>query len=70
MEKGLPRVSTSLLEFSQSSEARDESEVEDGEARGVSDGEILTEEATLLAVVEVGIRCSAAFCSKAVVDMV
>lgn len=70
MEKEFPRVSTSLLEASKSSEAREESEVDDGEARGVSEGEILVEDATLLEAVEVGIRCRAALGGSAVVDMV
>lgn len=70
MEKGLPRVSTSLLGAGRSSEAREESEVDDGDARGVSAGEMLTEEATLLEVVELCIRCKAALGGSAVVDMV
>lgn len=55
-EKGLPRVSTNLLAASASSEASEESEVDDGEGRGVSAGEISTEDATLLEVVDVGPR--------------
>jgi hypothetical protein len=70
MEKALPRVSTSLLGGSKSSEAREESEVDDGEARGVSDGEILAEEATLLEVVEFGTLRRSALGGSAVVDMV
>jgi hypothetical protein len=63
-------VSTSLLGASNSSEARDESEVDDGEGRGVSAGERLTEDAMLLDVVESDTRCRAALGGSAVVDMV
>lgn len=70
MEKELPSVSTSLPGASNSSEAREESEVDDGEARGVSAGEMLVEEATLLDVVEVGTRRKSALGGSAVVDMV
>lgn len=69
-EKGFPRVSTSLLEISGLSEAREEREVEEGEARGVSAGEILAEDAALLEVVEVGTRRRPSSEGKAVVDMV
>jgi hypothetical protein len=69
MEKGLPRVSTSLLVASRSSEASEESDVDEGEARGVSAGEIVAEDATLLEAVEAGTRCTAAVCGNAVVDM-
>ena len=63
-------MSTSLLGASRSSEPREESEVDEGETRGVSVGEILVEEATLLDVVEVGSRCQAILGGSAVVDMV
>jgi hypothetical protein len=69
MVKGLPSVSTSLLGGSKSSDAREEREVDDGEARGVSAGDMLAEEATLLEVVEVGTRCKAALGGRAVVDI-
>ena len=62
-------MSTSLLEVSGSSEASEESDVDEGEALGVSDGEMLAEEATLLEVVEVGTRCRTALGGSAVVDM-
>jgi len=70
MEKGLPRVSTSLLGASKSSDAREDSEVDDGEARGVCAGEMLAEEVTLLEVVEFGTLRKSALGGSAVVDMV
>lgn len=70
MEKGLPRVSTNLLGASASSEAREESELVDGEGRGVSAGEMLTEDATLLEAVDVGPRREAAPGASAVVGMI
>ena len=63
-------MSTSLLEVPSSSEAREESDVDEGEALGVSDGEMLAEEATLLEVVEAGTRYRTALGGSAVVDMV
>lgn len=70
MEKGLPRVSTNLLGASASSEASEESEVDGEEGRGVSAGETSTEDATLLAVVEVAPRRTAAPSGSAVVDII
>lgn len=52
------------------SEAREESEVDDGDARGVSAGDMSAEDATLLEVVEVGFLLRAAPGDNAVVDMV
>lgn len=57
-------MSTSLLEVPTSSEAREESDVDEQEALGVSDGEMLAEEATLLEVVEAGTRCRVAMVGK------
>lgn len=62
-------MSTSLLGGSRSSEAKEESEVDEGEGRGVSAGDISAEDATLLEVVEVASGCIAAVNGNAVEDM-
>ena len=60
-------MSTSLGARGSSSEARDDSEVEEEEGRGLSEGEMLAEEAGVESVV--GSRRRGASCSRAVVDI-
>jgi len=64
----LPSVSTSFGDTDGSSEASEESEVEDEEGRGLSAGEMLVEEVGVESVV--ASRRRAASCGKAVVDIV
>jgi hypothetical protein len=67
----LPNVSTSFGDTDRSSEASEESEVEDEEGRGLSAGEISAEEVGVESVVEsvVASRRRAASCGRAVVDI-
>lgn len=60
-------MSTSLGARGSSSEARDDSEVEEEEGRGLSEGEMLAEEAGVESVV--GSRRIGASCCRAVVDI-
>jgi hypothetical protein len=66
-----PNVSTSFGDTDRSSEASEESEVEDEEGRGLSAGEISAEEVGVESVVEsvVASRRRAASCGRAVVDI-
>ena len=69
-ENGFPNVSTSLLLVFVSSEAMEDSDVDEGETLGVSAGEGLIDEATLLAVVaETGARERVAGGGSAVADI-
>jgi hypothetical protein len=63
----LPKVSTSFGEEGKSSEAREDSEVEDEDGRGLSAGEMAAEEVGVESVV--ASRRRAASCGKAVVDI-
>lgn len=61
-------MSTSLEGAIRSSEAREDKEVDDGEGRGLSAGEMLADELGVESAV--GRRRRAALCGRAVVDMV
>ena len=64
-------MSTSLVGGGASSEARDDSEVDEGEARGLSNGEMLAEEVGVESTAsEVANRRRAVPCGRGVVDMV
>ena len=63
----LPSVSTSFGDEGRSLEAREDSEVEDEEGRGLSAGEMLAEEVGVESVV--ASRRRAASCGRAVVDI-
>ena len=64
----LPNVSTSFGDTGRSSEASEESEVEDEEGRGLSAGEMFVEDVGVESVV--ASRRRAASCGRAVVDIV
>jgi hypothetical protein len=64
----LPKVSTSFGDEGRSPEAREDSEVEDEEGRGLSAGEMSAEEVGVESAV--ASRRRSASCGKAVVDMV